>query len=259
MMRNCWAALAMALMGLTASPIYGADLTRAQVVEALAQASSGTPADFSGKSLEKVDLGGLDLSGTSFAGANLFATRFEDSNLTGADLSGANLGLAWVIRANFTDADLSGADVQGLVVSSGLQTSPAEAPIFTRAKFTGARVIARFGGFDLRGADFTDAKLGVDMRNQSMGILRADFSGANLEGADFIRADLGRAWFRFAKLRGARLVGASLLHADFSGADLTGADLTGADATGADFGAAILEGAKGLETVTGLDRAGTRR
>jgi uncharacterized protein YjbI with pentapeptide repeats len=164
-----------------------------------------------------------------------------------------------VIRANFTGADLSGANVMGLVVASGLQTSPAEAPVFLRTKFAKARVIARFGGFDLRGADFTDARLGVDMRNQSMGILRADFSSARLDGADFSRADLGRAWFRFAKLQGARFTGASLQHADFSGADLTGADLTGADATGADFGAAVLTGAIGLDTVTGLDPAVPRR
>jgi uncharacterized protein YjbI with pentapeptide repeats len=245
--------LGMVLAALAAPGAMAADLTRDQVIAALAQARPGAPADFSGRSLEAVDLSRLDLRGARFAGANLFATKFEDSNLTGADLSGANLGLAWVIRANFTGADLSRANVQGLVVASGLQTNPAEAPVFAGAKFVGARVIARFGGFDLRGADFTDAKLGVDMRNQSMGVLRADFSGAALDGADFTRADLGRAWFRFARLRGARLVGASLLHADFSGADLTGADLTGADATGADFGAAILTGAIGLTTVKGLE------
>ena len=247
------------LFAVLAVPAHGADLTRDQVVAALSRATPAAPADFSGRSLEKLDLSHLDLSRANLAGANLFAVKLEDSNLTGANLSGANLSLAWVIRANFTDADLSGANVQGLVVSSGMQTSPAEAPVFTRTKFVGARVIARFGGFDLRGADFTDAKLGVDMRNQSMGILRADFSGARLEGANFTRADLGRSWFRFAKLQKARFTGASLLHADFSGADLTGADLTDADATGADFGAAILAGAIGLDTVKGLDPAVPRR
>lgn len=247
------------LFAILAVPAWGAGLTRDQVIAALSRATPAAPADFSGKSLEKVDLSGLDLSGAKLAGADLYAAKLEDSNLTGADLTGANLGLAWVIRANFTDADLSGAKVQGLVVASGMQTNPAEAPVFLRTKFVGARVIARFGGFDLRGADFTDAKLGVDMRNQSMGILRADFSGARLDGAIFTRADLGRAWFRFAKLQGARFTGASLLHADFSGADLTGADLTDADATGADFGAAILAGVTGLDTVKGLDPAVPRR
>jgi len=258
MVFGCRILLALLVAGL-AAPGWAADLTRDQVVAALDRATPAAPADFSGKSLEEVDLSRLDLSRAKFAGADLYAAKLEDSNLTGADLSGANLGLAWVIRANFTDADLSRADVQGLVVSSGMQTSPAEAPVFVRTRFVGARVISRFGGFDLRGADFTDARLGVDMRNQSMGILRADFSGARLEGANFTRADLGRAWFRFAKLQGARFTGASLLHADFSGADLTGADLTGADATGADFGSAILSGAVGLDTVKRLDPAVPRR
>jgi uncharacterized protein YjbI with pentapeptide repeats len=247
------------LFAALAVPGWGADLTRDQVVAALSRATPTAPADFSGRSLEKVDLSGLDLSRANFAGADLYAAKLEDSNLTGADLTGANLGLAWVIRANFTDADLSGAKVQGLVVASGMQTNPAEAPVFLRTRFVGARVIARFGGFDLRGADFTDARLAVDMRNQSMGIMRADFSSARLEGANFTRADLGRAWFRFARLQGARFTGASLLHVDFSGADLTGADLTGADATGADFGQAILTGAIGLDTVKGLDPAVPRR
>lgn len=258
MMFGCRILLAM-LFAALASPGWGADLTRDQVVAALARATPAAPADFSGKSLEKVDLSRLDLSGAKFAGANLFAAKLEDSNLTGADLTGANLGLAWVIRANFTRADLSGATVQGLVVASGLQTNPAEAPVFAGTKFVKARVIARFGGFDLRGADFSGAMLAVDMRNQSMGILRADFSGARLQGANFAGADLGRAWFRFAKLQGARFTGASLQHVDFSGADLTRADLTGADATGADFGAAVLAGVTGLDTVKGLDAAVPRR
>lgn len=247
------------LFAALAAPGWGADLTRDQVIAALSRATPAAPADLSGRSLQRVDLSGLDLSGAKLAGADLFAAKLEDSNLTGADLTGANLGLAWVIRADFTEADLSGANVQGLVVASGLQTNPAEAPVFVRTRFVGARVIARFGGFDLRGADFTDARLAVDMRNQSMGIMRADFSGARLEGADFTRADLGRAWFRFAKLQRARFTGASLLHVDFSGADLTGADFTGADATGADFGSAILTGAAGLDTVKGLDPAVPRR
>ena len=42
--------------------------------------------------------------------------------------------------------------------------------------------------------------------------------------------------------------------ADLSGADLTDADLTGADATDADFGRAVLDGARGLDTVKGLTR-----
>ena len=59
-------------------------------------------------------------------------------------------------------------------------------------------------------ADFTGAKMGADMKNQSMGLMRTDLSGANLSGADFSGADLGRALLRFANLTGAKLIGASL-------------------------------------------------
>jgi uncharacterized protein YjbI with pentapeptide repeats len=232
----------------------GADLTREQVVDAIRQAEPGHPADFSGKSLESVDLSRLDLSGARFAGADLFGAKLEDANLTGANLSGANLNLAWIIRANFTNADLSKASFQGLIVASGLQTSPAEAPIFVGTDFSGARIIARFNGFNLTGAKFAHAQMAADMKNQSMGLMRTDLSSANLTGADFSGADLGRAVLRFAKLNGASFAGASLFRADFHGADLTGADLTGADATEADFGAAVLDGVKGLETVKGLAR-----
>jgi len=40
------------------------------------------------------------------------------------------------------------------------------------------------------------------MKNQSMGLMRTDLSGANLSGADFSGADLGRALLRFANLTG---------------------------------------------------------
>ena len=106
-------------------------------------------------------------------------------------------------------ANLSNASLFGPVVSSGLDTSPAEAPVFRSANFSGARVIARLSRFDLRGANFTDAKMGADMKNQSMGLMRTDLSGADLTGANFTNADLGRALMRFAKLSGADLSGAS--------------------------------------------------
>ena len=156
------------------------------------------------------------------------------------------------MRANFTGADLSNASRLGLVVSSGLDISLAEAPIFKGAKFSGARIIARLSRFDLSGADFTDAKMGADMKNQSMGLMRTDLSGANLSGADFSRADLGRALLRFANLTGAKLIGANLSGADLAGADLTGADLTDADATEADFGGAVLSGVRGIDTLKGF-------
>ena len=64
-------------------------------------------------------------------------------------------------------------------------TPPAEAPTFRGANFSGAHIIARLSRFDLRGANFHGAKMGADMKNQSMGLMRSDLSGADLAGANF--------------------------------------------------------------------------
>ena len=225
-----------------ASPCRGADFNTEQIREILASASPEKPADLSGKSLENLDLSNLNFKRANLSGANLFGAKLVGADLSGAKLSGAKLDLAWIMRANFTNADLSNASLIGLVVSSGLDILPAEAAVFRGANFSGAHIIARLSRFDLSGANFANAKMGADMKNQSMGLMRADLSGSNLSGANFSGADLSRALMRFADLTGA----------DLSGADLTGADLTGADATEADLGGAVLKNVRGLETVRGL-------
>jgi uncharacterized protein YjbI with pentapeptide repeats len=242
---------ALLLIGLRLPPCAAADLDAARVRQILAAATPGRPADFSGKSLEELDLSGLDFRGAKLAHANLFAAKLVGANFTGADLSGAKLDLAWIMRADFSHANLSGASCLGLVVASGLDYSAAEAPTFRGANFSGAHVIARLARFDLRGADFHGANMAPDLRNQSMGLMRADLSGADLAGANFEKADLGSALLRFANLKGANLIGANLSEADLAGADLTGADLTGANAAGADFKDAILRDVRGLDTVKG--------
>ena len=244
--------LAGLLMILATSPVLGADLTAAQVHQTLSVASPERPADFSGKSLENLDLSNFDFRRARLTRTNLFGAKLVGADFSGANLSGAKLDLAWVMRANFTGANLSNASLLGLVVSSGLEYSPTEAPTFKSANFSGAHVVARLARFDLRGANFQGARMGADMRNQSMGLMRSDLSGANLTGANFAGADLSRALLRFARLIGADLSHANLSRADLSGADLTGGDLTGADATEADFGGATLTNVRGLDTVKGL-------
>jgi uncharacterized protein YjbI with pentapeptide repeats len=242
-----------AVLMLAGPPATAADLSAEQVRSVLAAAQPGSIPDLSGKSLERLDLSGLDFKHARLTGVNLYGAKLVDANLSGTDLSGATLNLAWIMRADFTGANLSGASLQGLVVASGLEVSLAEAPKFKDANFAGARIIARFSRFDLSGANFTDARLGADMTNQSMGLMRTDLSGAKLAGANFSGADLGRALLSFADLRGARFTGANLTGADLAGADLTGADLTKAVATDADFGDAVLKDATGLDSVVGLD------
>lgn len=243
--------LALLLVMCATRTASGADLTAEQVHKLLAAASPGRPANLSGKSLENLDLSNFDFKGANLSRANLFGAKLVGANFTGANLAGAKLDLAWIMRANFTAANLSRASLLGLVVSSGLDYSAAEAPNFKGTNFSGAHIIARLGRFDLRGANFHGAKMAPDMRNQSMGLMRSDLSGANLAGADFSQADLSWALMRFADLTDANLTGANLSEADFSGADLTGADVTGANATEAKFAGAVLKDTRGLDTMKG--------
>jgi len=244
--------VALILLAMAGSSSQAADLTADQVREMLNAATPNEPVDLSGRSLDNLDLSDLDFKRANLSRANLFGAKLDRANLSGANLSGARLDLAWIMRANFTNADLSEASLLGLVVSSGLETSMAEAPIFKGAKFARAHIIAKLARFDLSEADFTGAKLAPDLRNQSMGLMRTDLSGANLSRANFSRADLGFALMRFANLTDAVLVGVNLAGADLSGANLTGADLTGADVTDADLGRAELTNVRGLDSVKGL-------
>jgi uncharacterized protein YjbI with pentapeptide repeats len=248
-MRWTWSPICLLLLFATAA--FGADLTTDQVRDALIHATPDHPADFAGRSLEKLDLSKLNFTGARLAGSNLFGANLSDADFTGADLSGATLDLAWVMRTNFTRAKLSGASLQGLVVSMGMETSAAEAPILPGADLSGARIVARLSWANMQGARFVNAKMGADMKNQSMGLMRADLSSANLNGADFAGADLAHALMRFTKLKGANLAGANLAGADLSGADLSGADLTGADVSNADFSQIVLTGARGLDRMKG--------
>lgn len=83
----------------------------------------------------------------------------------------------------------------------------------------------------MRKVIFARADLSADMKNQSMGLMRAVLYSVDLTGADFRDADMRRTDLRFAKLAGATFVNA----------DLTGADASGADFQGAVFGNTILD------------------
>jgi uncharacterized protein YjbI with pentapeptide repeats len=148
--------------------------------------------------------------------------------------------------ADFSHADLSNAVLETLVVSTGLETRPEEAVSFVAANLSGAKVTARFSLDDMREANLSHLRASADMHNQSMGLIRADFSRANLTGANFEGAALAHVNFEFAKLQHTNFSGADLSDADFAGADLTNADLTGANIARVDFNSAVLTGAKGL-------------
>ena len=121
----------------------------------------------------------------------------------------------------------------------------------SRADLTKARPIGDFSGANLSGATLVGLRGGADIRNQSMGLMRAVFTSANLEGADLTGANLGRSKLDFANLRGANLTDAVLIGSDASGVDLTGATVVGADFANVDVGGAKLRGLKGQDLAKG--------
>ncbi|MDR3462170.1 MAG: pentapeptide repeat-containing protein [Beijerinckiaceae bacterium] len=249
----CVAAPAMALS--PADPETAANVTLEQVKAALAAATPEHPADFSGKSLRKLDLSKLNFTGAKLTGANLFSAKLEGANMTRADLTGANLNLAWIIHANFTDASLRDASLVAPIVAEGMTVKAGEVPIFKGVDLSGARVQARFTGGDLRGAKFGGADLSAHLQNQSMGLLHTEMGSANLEGADFSKANMGHVDLSFANVKGANFEGADLSRADLTGADARDARFSGADLAGTELHGAHLDGAKGLDSAKNLDQA----
>ena len=153
------------------------------------------------------------------------------------------------------------ADAASCLASGGLQLLFASQMARARldgADLTGARIAADLTGASLLGASIADAHLGADMRNQSMGLMRAVLRSANLEGLNARNADLSRVDLEFASLKGADLTGASLKNAQLGGADLTGATVTDADFEGADLASAKLIAPIGLDRARNFDKAKNR-
>ena len=235
-------------------------LTREQVLATLAKAPASAPADFYAKNLS-----GLNLSGVDFKGANLTAAVLNRSDLTGANLSRCNLTVSFAEGANLASADLRGA----MMFSMQLQGANLKG-----ANLSGARLIGDLRSANLEQAVLTKMDGAADMKNQSMGLMRANIVSANLRGADLSGSDFSRADFSFSDLSGANLAGTRLKGTEFSGTDLRGANLAGADLSGsnfidtdftganlagADFTAAVFRGAKGLVQIAQQSPAGADR
>jgi len=157
-MRRWIGGLLIAAGALLPAPGAGAADLTADQVRATLTAAVGHAADFSGKNLAELDLSGLDFSHANLAKADLFGAKLVGAKFVGARLAGARLDLAWIMRADFTDADLSEVSLFGPVVSFTMAPAPpSEAPRFPGANFSGARIIARLAGVDLRGARFVNA------------------------------------------------------------------------------------------------------
>ncbi len=227
-----------------AQPAYSqAEMTRADIEAALKNRQSDKKIDLAQKSLNGLDLSGLDLSHVDFHAARLNKTR-----LAGAKLDGAILDQAWMLGADLTGASLKGAHA----FATQMQKMRADG-----ADFSQARLAGDLSGASLRGAIFDGADLSADMKNQSMGLMRAVLRSAVLEGAKFRNANLMSADLRFAHAAGGDFTGANLKNADASGADLSGAIFMNAQTKDMDLDSALIDaGAElALKDAQHLDRA----
>lgn len=230
-----------------AQPAYSqAELARADIEAALKGRKSGEKIDFSNKSLNGLDLSGLDLSGVDFR-----AARLNKARLAGANLEDAILDQAWLMQADLTGASLKGAHA----FAAQMQKMRADG-----ADFSKARIAGDLTGASLRGVKFDGADLGADMKNQSMGLMRAVLRSTTLEGATFLDTNLTSADLRFAHAAGADFSGANLTNADASGADLIGAIWAGANTQGLDLDSAQIDAGaeEALKDAQHLDRARRR-
>jgi uncharacterized protein YjbI with pentapeptide repeats len=225
----------------------------------LAAASEDSPPDLAKADLSGMDLSGIDfkranlsgarLVGTKLVGANLFTADLTDAVLTDADLSKANLDGSILRRANFQRANLEGASLFATIIESA---------DLSNANLAGTRIIGYLRGAKLGGASLRHANAGADPGNQSMGVMRATFVGANLSGADLTDANLFKADLSHADLSNAKLVRTNLMNADLIQTDLSRADLTDAKLAKANIDEAIFTQAVGVNRIQGLDQARNR-
>ncbi|MGH6935520.1 MAG: pentapeptide repeat-containing protein, partial [Methylocella sp.] len=165
-----------------------------------------------------------------------------------ARFDGAVLDQVWAVAADFSGASLRKANL----FASQMQEANCD-----RADFSGARVAADLSRASLRNAKFIGANLAADMRNQSMGLMRAVLKSADLAGADFEKANLALTDLQFAKFQGTNLKGASLAEAEAGGADFRGAILDHTNFNGTDVASARFDAAqeKAFANAKNLERA----
>ena len=132
--------------------------------------------DFSGASLNQVDLRERDLTGI-----RLPRLRFENSDFTGANLTGANLAGCSFINCNFTSATLDG------IVVDGTDISGAD---FTEASLRGVRGSrTNFSGCNFYMSIVSESELKDCKFTGSTSLGWANFSRCSLVRCDFDETD----------------------------------------------------------------------
>jgi len=107
-----------------------------------------------------------------------------------------HLDQAWLLGADLSDASLKGANV----FAAQMQGAKLDG-----ADFSNSRLVADLTGAKPCRSLVVRANLSPDMKNQSMGLMRAVLKSAKLERVDARGADLSRANLEFASLKGADL------------------------------------------------------
>jgi uncharacterized protein YjbI with pentapeptide repeats len=145
---------------------------------------------------------------------------------------------------------------------------------FSGVRFDGARLKHASMPFQLNGATFSRANLGLahlqgqaDVRDEigrrdtifrDARMTDSTLRNADFTNADFSRADLRGAMFEGSLLTGANFTGANLAGSRFDRAILTQAVFSGADLKRASFGSALCEWTRfdgvDLSSATGLER-----
>ncbi|MEO8029414.1 MAG: pentapeptide repeat-containing protein [Gemmatimonadota bacterium] len=244
--------------GPVSAPVTGAmgPLTVEQVKAKLA---AGAEPDLSG-----ADLTGLDFTGVDFRSARMVGVRLDKAVLSGAnlfscDMTGASLVEATLRKTNLDGVTLRKADLRRAdLTGASLYATIDEDADFSGANMTGTRIIGYLKHAKLVGTILHNADIGVDPSNQSMGLMRATFTSADLTGADLTGANMYKVDLSYAILVKARLAHARLESAELVGADFTGADLTESQLGGADLAQAVFTGATGVRTIKGLDQTRNR-
>ena len=224
----------------TPQKVKDATLSKEEVLQILKNSSREKPAYLWGKNLSNIDFSNVD-----FKGANLSASWMNNTNFSGADLSGTNLDIAFMYKANLKGAKLDKASM--------FSTQMLGADL-SMASLQGAKVAADLYRANLRGANFKNAKMGADTKNQSMGIMALKAKKASFDNADLSGADLSRTDLEYASFKNANLSNANLEYAKLTGVDFTGANLTNANFTNAELGANHFCGSIGFDKAIGLKK-----
>ena len=251
---------------LTSDSFTKSELTRADLEAKLAALKPGEVLDLSARSLNGLDLSGMDLRRTKLqsarinkvklAGANLYGADLSEASLARTDLTGAKLDRSTITRTDFAQAILVDTTILRPSIYSGLAPHVGEAPSFSEARMTGARIFGRLDFADFQRADMTGVKfVGTDGRDENLSLGRGSFRAANFSGAILKDSNFGGANFSYSHFKGTDLRGANMRGSDLTRADFREADLTGADVTGANLDEADLSGAKGLDQLKGLSEA----